>query len=525
MQHVEHIEASRLKMQKHLDASKTPAERNKLGQFATPGALATEILEYARKSLTSSAKVRFLDPAFGTGSFYSALLKTFPRSRIKSAAGYEIDQHFAASAAELWNDELLQLENADFTKQIAPTSEKDRANLLICNPPYVRHHHFSLSDKNRLNVAVRQSIGVNLSGLSGLYCYFMGLAHSWLAEDGLAAWLIPSEFMDVNYGRAIKEYLLNQVTLLRIHRFDPADVQFDDALVSSAVVWFKKAKPPAHHTTEFTFGGSLLKPAVTARLPSDVLREAGKWTKFPQNSNHNEKTQGGIKLSDLFIIKRGIATGANKFFILTPERVAELHLPKKFLIPILPSARYLSSDEILANDQGDPLVDRKLYLLSCKLPESEVKAKYPLLWNYLESGKREGVNEKYLSQHRSPWYSQEERQPPLFLCTYINRKSKTNGETFRFILNHSKAIAANVYLLLYPKKPLADVIKAKPELINSLWQALKSIAPEALRGEGRVYGGELYKMEPSELGNVSAETILSNLPHLCIAAGTQVSLW
>lgn len=525
MQHIDVIESSRLKVQKHLDSSKTQAERNKLGQFATPGALATEILEYARTLLPSSRKVRLLDPAFGTGSFYSALLKTFPRSRIKSALGYEIDRHFAACAAELWNDELLRLENGDFTKQIVPQSENERANLIICNPPYVRHHHLSNNDKNRLNVAVRQSLGINLSGLSGLYCYFMCLSHSWLAEGGLAAWLIPSEFMDVNYGRAIKDYLLNHVTLLRIHRFDPSDVQFDDALVSSAVVWFKKAKAVADHTVEFTFGGSLLKSAQSARISSQVLRDAGKWTQFPQNSNRPEKAENEVKLSDLFTIKRGIATGANKFFILTPERVAELHLPKKFLIPILPSARYLSSDEILANDHGDPLVERKQYLLSCRLPESEVKAKYPSLWEYLESGKREGISEKYLSQHRSPWYSQEERQPPLFLCTYINRKSKTNGQTFRFILNHSKAIAANVYLLLYPKKPLAEAIKTQPELIESLWQALKAITPEALRGEGRVYGGELYKMEPRELGNVPAEGIISALPDISISAGTQVSMW
>jgi adenine-specific DNA-methyltransferase len=143
----------------------------------------------------------------------------------------------------------------------------------------------------------------------------------------------------------------------------------------------------------------------------------------------------------------------------------------------------------------------------------------------LESGKSEGVAEKYLSQHRSPWYSQEERQPPLFLCTYINRKSKTNGETFRFILNHSKAIAANVYLLLYPKKELAAAIKHQPELISSLWKMLKSIKPESLQGEGRVYGGELYKMEPRELGNISAEELISCLSPLSVNVASQTSLW
>lgn len=525
MQHIDVIESSRLKVQKHLDSSKTQAERNKLGQFATPGALAIDILEYARKILPSSQRIRFLDPAFGTGSFYSALLKTFLHSRIASATGYEIDKPFADRAAELWRDEPLQLSNADFTKQIAPLSDNQRANLLICNPPYVRHHHLSNDDKNRLKMSARRSAGVALSGLSGLYCYFMCLAHSWMAEDGLAAWLIPSEFMDVNYGRAIKEYLLNQVTLLSIHRFDPADVQFDDALVSSAVVWFKKSLPRPGHFVEFTYGGTLTKPTMSMRVSVQSLPENSKWTRFPQNSLAPAPAQQAIKLSDLFTIKRGIATGANKFFILTPERVAELQLPKKFLIPILPSARYLSSDEVLADHHGDPLIERKQYLLSCKLPESEVEAKYSSLWSYLETGKQQGIHETYLSEHRSPWYSQEERMPPPFLCTYINRKNKVNGETFRFILNHSKAIAANVYLLLYPKKPLADAIKAKPEIIDSLWQALKAIKPEALTGEGRVYGGGLYKMEPRELGNVSADSIVSVLPSMSVGHATQVTLW
>jgi len=91
--------------------------------------------------------------------------------------------------------------------------------------------------------------------------------------------------------------------------------------------------------------------------------------------------------------------------------------------------------------------------------------------------------------------------------------------------DHSKAIAANVYLLLYPKKELASAIKKNPELITSLWQMLKSITPETLRGEGRVYGGELYKMEPKELGNVSAKSIVSALPGFSAWAVTQGALW
>ena len=74
-----------------LDSSKTQAERNKLGQFATPTVLATDIIEYAKTLLSTAQQIRFLEPAFGTGAFYSALLRVFPQSQIARTRGYEID--------------------------------------------------------------------------------------------------------------------------------------------------------------------------------------------------------------------------------------------------------------------------------------------------------------------------------------------------------------------------------------------------------------------------------------------------
>ena len=226
------IEYKRLAIQHQLDAARTQAERNKLGQFATPFELAMDMLEYARSLLPKDQRVRFLDPAIGTGSFLSALLRSFPAPCIASVAGYEIDPYYGHKAIELWGVSPFDLRIADFTSAPPPQTENEQSNLLICNPPYVRHHHLASGEKLRLQELANKTTGLRLSELAGLYCYFLCISHAWMQENGLAGWLIPGEFMDVNYGRQIKQYLLNQVTLLRVHRFDPGEVQFQDALLS-----------------------------------------------------------------------------------------------------------------------------------------------------------------------------------------------------------------------------------------------------------------------------------------------------
>ena len=102
-------ERRRLAFQTLLDDAKTSQARNKLGQFATPPALADEMLGYARQHLEGAAPVRFLDPAFGTGSFYSAFLRAFGPERRGSASGFEIDPHYGEPARGLWADTHLDL--------------------------------------------------------------------------------------------------------------------------------------------------------------------------------------------------------------------------------------------------------------------------------------------------------------------------------------------------------------------------------------------------------------------------------
>ena len=78
------LEARRLAIQDALDAEKDAAQRNRMGQFATPTALAVNILRYAKRHFGKTEKILFIDPAIGTGSFYSALLDVFPKNRIEA---------------------------------------------------------------------------------------------------------------------------------------------------------------------------------------------------------------------------------------------------------------------------------------------------------------------------------------------------------------------------------------------------------------------------------------------------------
>jgi adenine-specific DNA-methyltransferase len=501
-------EAQRIIEQTQLDAAKNSTERNRLGQFATPNTLAIEIINYSKTLLPPDRKIRFLDPAIGTGSFYSALLQSFSIDRIESAVGYEIDRDFAETAIKLWANTPLQLNIADFTESTAPQNEKHRANLLICNPPYVRHHHLSIDRKKSLKQLGIAATGTQLSGLAGLYCYFLLAAHQWMSSDGLACWVIPAEFMDVNYGREIKKYLLDRVTLIRVHRFDADDLQFDNVLVSTSIIWFKNTQPVGDYSVEFTYGRSMNKPISLHSVSTKTLEKVSKWNRYSTLSDRATRIESETKLSDLFQIKRGVATGANNFFILTSGQIERLNIPSELLTPILPSPRYLIDAEIFADDLGNPQIDRRLFLLTCKQQPEELSINYPDVWNYLKQGVDAGISARYLCSHRSLWYVQENRDPAIFLCPYMGRNQSKDSKPFRFILNHSKAIAPNVYLMMYPKEYLSTLFATNPELPKYIWQALNSIPIQSLINEGRVYGDGLHKLEPRELAHAPADRLL-----------------
>jgi adenine-specific DNA-methyltransferase len=497
---IEQTEAMRFKLQKSVDGNKTTVDRNIMGQYSTPRKLADDILLYAKATGELKDEVSFLDPAFGMGSFYTAFLKAYGTN--SHGLGFEIDKDYFDAAVSVWKKHIdqnsLRLINDDFTK-----SEKDKfrkVDLVVSNPPYSRHQHIDAETKQRLKAMIKAKTGRTISGLAGLHTYFMLLCDEWLKEDALSIWLIPSEIFEVNYGKVIKDYLMQDVRLDRIHFFDHSVGQFDDALVSSCVIIFKKTSTPVDHAIQITSGSDFLAPDHIQRIDKLDLQKVDKWSKrlsyteFIPDSLEDEVD----KLGSMFNVKRGIATGNNSYFVLTKEKAESLEIPRQFLKNILPSARSIKTDVITNDADGYLDVDEKLALLNISLPADEIQRLYPKLYDYLMEGERQGVHLTYINSRRHPWYSQEQREAPDYFVRYMTRSREGGNDKPVFIKNESDAISTNGYLMMYEKKTFFS-----PQIdLGKLHQHLNKMISSTIETYGRSYGGGLIKIEPKELKKI-----------------------
>ena len=148
-------------------------------------------------------------------------------------------------------------------------------------------------------------------------------------------------------------------------------------------------------------------------IESRALVSAPKWEALIQGKAIEEQ-HGWVPLADLASTRRGIATGANGFFLLSPKRVIELRLPEDSLVPCIGRANDVSG---LVFREGDfallKNLNGKCLLLNIKSrPNADELA-------YIKSGEDSGLTTRYILANRSPWYSMEQREPaPIWASVF-----------------------------------------------------------------------------------------------------------
>lgn len=495
--------------------------------YVTPPEYARDMAQCALDAFgDDSKKIRFGDSAIGTGALFIAikrLVDTVNNDENKhysfdSAVGIDIDERMAKEAFLRCSKRDLVVIYGD---AISPTIDLGKKrNLMIVNPPYNRHEDIPEEYREKAKELAEAQTGIQVAANSGLYVYHLLIMDKWLDDHGTAVWLLPSIFLQSKYGKAIRQYLTSNVQLVRLHVYNEEKLQFNDTMISTTIVVFKKSPPVSSQKVVVTYGDSISKPQFSKELDLEYLSsEINNWRSIIVNSAVNEPQLSlDIKFSSLFDIKRGLATGANSFFVIERNLAKEYGIPDFALKPILPKARYLQSLVINARDDGYPDIEPQMVLIDCDLDEETIKTKYPVFYDYLQKAKEtvkdgKAIVDRTLVKSRNPWYKQELRNPPLFLLTYMGRNKKDLPPLY-FILNQSEAVALNTYLLLYPKPWLMEIIGNNKELCKKLLSALNNSAQKIITQQTRVYSGGLQKLEPNELKSLP----IAELPNEIIEA-------
>ena len=259
----------------------SPGERKKYGQFYTR----VEVVDLINSFCITSGLEKVMDPACGGGTFlvraYARKREQAPRRKhgelLSDLFGVDIDE-FATNLTtiNLATRDLIDAENypqivrSDFLdiegnkpfmelpiKGLGKIQhrkvELPRMDAVIGNPPYVRQEQLRKAKngkapekgtKEYYQDLVRREAGADLSGRSDIHCYFWPHAASFLKEDGYLCFLTSSQWLDVEYGFHLQDWILRNFEIVAV--FESIDEPwFVGARVATTVTILRRQEDAA----------------------------------------------------------------------------------------------------------------------------------------------------------------------------------------------------------------------------------------------------------------------------------------
>ncbi|MGC8835134.1 MAG: HsdM family class I SAM-dependent methyltransferase, partial [Armatimonadota bacterium] len=426
-----------------------------------------------------------LDPAAGTGMFLEIAARLLPRSA--RLVGYEVEPALVAAAVARLSrngETSATVEHRDFLLD----ANDNIFDAVVCNPPYLRYRDFRFPQKvwRRLDAVV----GKKLNRMTNAYGLFLVEAISRLAPKGVAAFIIPSEFLNVDFAAPIKEYLLSQNLLDTIVLFEHTANIFNGVLITPCILFLRKGRTAEEQIrivhVKQTHTCEDLRHAVNHQanfVKPDRLPPHAKWEPL-LNSLDLPANSGFVPLGSLAACMRGIATGANFFFTLSAAEVKK-HQLKEHVRPCVVKAAH-APGLVFGQKEHRRLIDagRKAFIL---WPSRQMDRP---LKEYIRIGEEQGVHLRYLPAHRQLWYMPERREPAPILVTSFGRGR------IRFVLNTAGVLNLTAFHGLYPK----GLTQAQTAAL--FVYLCSSYGQTAVEAQARRYAGGLLKVEPKDVERI-----------------------
>lgn len=468
------------------------AHRKKFGQFFTPYSVARFMSQWIIGVSASNAQI--LDPCAGLGVFERALCSMDPvfagQARFTL---WEKDEDLAADLSEVCV--RLAISHSVISKDFVNVHEWSSVyDGIIANPPYYKHHY--VANKEGVCDVMSSKTGTLFSVQTNIYCWFLVKALALLKPGGRLAFIIPSEFLNANYGRQIKKHLLDSGFVRHIIAVCYRSKTFDNSITTACVLLAEKGVEPGSRLRFYRAGSHeqldnlpvfLSATDFIEYAPSDLDIERKWHCYFPGNKTGEGRESRLVPFSTYGRFSRGIATGANEFFAVRPSTAHAHNLPQQCLIPCISKARQAPGKAFTGADfQALVRADKPVYLFDGNAVSNDAVDRY------VRSGEKSGYQHRYLTRMRTPWYALEKRSPCRIWVGVFCRTG------IRFIWNESDCLSLTCF---HGFQPGSAGLPCLPFLFLYL---KSSTAQEFLELEKREYGGGLEKYEPNDINNALA---------------------
>ena len=461
-------------------------ERRDAGQFFTPFWAGEVMAGWVFEEQVDLC----VDPGAGSGGLLIPAAR-HPRRRDARLLGLDVDPlavSMLKANARLRGMTGVEARQANFLLD----ELREQPSGILCNPPYSRHHVIPAKEKLAIHDGFEKRLGVRFNGLAALHVLFLVRALEVAADGARIAFITPSDWLDVGYGKKVKQWLLERAQVEAIVLIEESHLFFEGVLTTAAITLIRKTKPTGEPTRVIRLNAELPKAKVVVDLltgrtePGEIvevpvsLDSATKW------SRPAAKRRSGKRLGSIARVRRGIATGSNSFFVISEAQRKRLGLEKGQLKRCITSPRVFTGTELTAEAMDTMPDDVPRWLVDCADPHASKRDS--ALGRYLRRGIRLGSHRGYLAEGRYPWHKLEQRGESHILFTYFNRDAP------RFVRNLCGAVPLNNWLIIEPSEGVDP---------DALFKALgsKSVG-EQLIERRRIYGGGLWKLEPSELVEV-----------------------
>jgi len=466
---------------------RSAATRRASGATYTPPVIVRAMLAWCQRQ--APAPDRIVDPGAGSGRFLLAAARDFPAAEL---VGIELDpvalSLLRANLAVCGLRQRATVINGDYRTVDLPSI--DGRTLFLGNPPYLRHHGIAKDWKDWFAATARR-FGVKASRLAGLHLYFF-LRTLELAKPGdLGCFVTAAEWLDVNYGAALRRLLVERLGVTALHQLDPKALPFADAVTTGVITGFEiGAQPLSVRVNRMEKLHGLADLGGGDDVPRMRLATAPRWTLITRPAP--AIPAGWVELGEICRVHRGQVTGGNAVWIAGAHSAG---LPQRYLVPAITKAHELLKSDTL----DDPSRLKRVIDLPPDLDAIEDRAAVD---RFLDWARAQGADRSYIARHRKAWWAVGLKQPAPILCTYMARRPPA------FVRNLCGARHINIAHGLYPREALSDAA------LDALAAFLRA---NVLQADGRTYAGGLTKFEPKEMERIAVPPLkelaaMSNRP-------------